>query len=102
MTSPQLCLAVPIEEAVLFALGLTDLDLDEPSDQARQLIGLIAVDHLEYSEQWRLSGIIRTALKQARSEMGPLSKSFRGSISQVRRRMRTKVLCATSQQKDQQ
>ena len=64
MTSPQLCLAVPIEEAVLFALGLTDLDLDEPSDHARQLIGLIAVDHLEYSEQWRLSGIIRTALKQ--------------------------------------
>jgi hypothetical protein len=64
MSSPQLRLAVPIEEAVLFALGLTDLDLDEPSDHARQLIGLIAVDHLEYSEQWELSGIIRTALKE--------------------------------------
>jgi hypothetical protein len=64
MSLPELRLAVPIEEAVLFALGLTDLDLDEPSDHARQLIGLIAVDHLEYSEQWRLSGIIRTALKQ--------------------------------------
>jgi len=49
---------------VLFALGLTDLDLDEPSEHARQLIGLIAVDHLEYSEQWRLSGILRTALKE--------------------------------------
>ena len=56
MTSPQLCLAVPIEEAVLFALGLTDLDLDEPSDHARQLIGLIALDHLEYSEQWAAVG----------------------------------------------
>jgi hypothetical protein len=69
MTSPQLCLAVPIEEAVLFALGLTDLDLDEPSDHARQLIGLIAVDHLEYSEQWRLSGIICTALKEKWPEL---------------------------------
>jgi hypothetical protein len=69
MTSPQLCLAVPIEEAVLFALGLTDLDLDEPSDHARQLIGLIAVDHLEYSEQWRLSGIIRTALNEKWPEL---------------------------------
>jgi hypothetical protein len=69
MTSPQLCLAVPIEEAVLFALGLTDLDLDEPSDHARQLIGLIAVDQLEYSEQRRLSGIIRTALKEKWPEL---------------------------------
>ena len=69
MTSPQLCLAVPIEEAVLFALGLTELDLDEPSDHARQLIGLIAVDQLEYSEQWRLSGIIRTALKEKWPEL---------------------------------
>ena len=64
MSLPELRLAVSIEEAMLFALGLTDLDLDEPSDHARQLIGLIAVDHLEYSEQWRLSGIVRMALKQ--------------------------------------
>ena len=64
MSLLELRLAVSIEEAMLFALGLTDLDLDEPSDHARQLIGLIAVDHLEYSEQWRLSGIVRTALKQ--------------------------------------
>jgi len=69
MTSPQLSLALPIEEAVRFALALTDLDLDEPSDHARQLIGLIAVDHLEYSEQWRLSGIIRTALKEKWPEL---------------------------------
>jgi hypothetical protein len=68
MSQPQLCLAVPIEEAVLFALGLTDLDLDEPSDHARQVIGLIAVD-LEYSEQWRLSGIIRKALKEKWPEL---------------------------------
>ena len=69
MSPPQLCLAVPIEEAVRFALGLTDLDLNEPSDHARQLIGLIAVDHLEYSEQWRLSGIIRIALKEKWPEL---------------------------------
>jgi hypothetical protein len=64
MSPPQLDLDLPIEDAVLFALGLTDLDLDEPSDHARQLIGLIAVDHLEYSEQWRVSGMFRRALKQ--------------------------------------
>lgn len=69
MSSPQLRLAVPIEEAVLFALGLTDLDLDEPSDHARQLIGLIAVDHLEYSEQWRVSAMLRTALKEKWPEL---------------------------------
>ena len=69
MNLPQLHLAVPIEEAVLFALGLTDLDLDEPSDHARQLIGLIAVDHLQYSEQWWLSGIMRAALKQKWPEL---------------------------------
>jgi hypothetical protein len=69
MSPPELYLDVPIEEAVLFALGLTDLDLDGPSDHARQLIGLVAVDHLEYSEQWRLSAIIRTALKQKWPEL---------------------------------
>lgn len=60
---------MPVQEAVLFALGSTDLDLDEPSDHARQLIGLIALDHLEYSEQWRLSGILRTALKEKWPEL---------------------------------
>jgi hypothetical protein len=64
MNSAELCLPVPIEEAVLFALGFTDLDLDKPSDHARQLIGLIALDHLEYSEQWRVSGMLRMALKE--------------------------------------
>jgi hypothetical protein len=69
MSPPELSLIVPKEEAVLFALGLTDLDLDEPSDHARQLIGLIAVDHLEYSEQWRLSSVIRSALKEKWPEL---------------------------------
>ena len=69
MSPPDFCLDVPIEEAVLFALGSTDLDLDEPSDDARQLIGLIALDHLEYSEQWRVSGILRIALKQKWPEL---------------------------------
>ena len=69
MSPSELYLPVPIEEAVLFALGLTDLDLDEPSDHGRQLIGLIALDHLEYSEQWRVSGMLRTALKQKWPEL---------------------------------
>jgi len=69
MSAPELCLDVPIEEAVLFALGFTDLDLNEPSDQGRQLIGLIALDHLEYSEQWRVSAMLRSALKKKWPEL---------------------------------
>ena len=69
MSPPELRLYVPIEEAVLFALGLTDLDLDEPSDHACQLIGLITLDHLQYSERWRVSGMLRTVLKQKWPEL---------------------------------
>ena len=70
MTAPdQLSLDVPIEEAVLFALGLTDLDLNEPTDHVRQLIGLIAIDQLEYFEQWRDSAIVRKALKEKWPEL---------------------------------
>ena len=69
MSPPELSLDLPIEEAVLFALGLTDLGLDQPSDHARQLIGLVVVDHLQYSEQWRVSGMLRTALKQKWPEL---------------------------------
>ena len=70
MTAPdQLSLDVPIEEAVLFALGLTDLDLNEPTDHVRQLIGLIAIDQLEYCEQWRDSAIVRKALKEKWPEL---------------------------------
>jgi len=69
MNAPELCLDVPIEEAVLFALGFTDLDLHEPSDHGRQVIGLIALDHLEYAEQWRVSAMLRSALKEKWPEL---------------------------------
>jgi hypothetical protein len=70
MTAPdQLSLDVPIEEAVLFALGLTDLHVDKPTNRARQLIGLIALDQLEYYEQWRDSAIVRKALKKKWPEL---------------------------------
>jgi hypothetical protein len=69
MSPLELGLDMPIEDAVLFALGLTDLDVDEPSDRARQLVGLIALEHLEYSEQWRVSGTLRTALKEKWPEL---------------------------------
>jgi hypothetical protein len=69
MNPPELCPDMPLEDAVLFALGLTDLELDQPSDHARKLIGLIALDHLEYSEQWRVSAMLRTELKQRWPEL---------------------------------
>ena len=69
MSPRELRLDVPIEEAVLFALGLTDLGLNQPSDHGRQLIGLIALDHLQYSEQWRVSGMLRIALNQKWPEL---------------------------------
>ena len=69
MSPPDLCLDMPLEDALLFALGLTDLDLNEPSDHARKLIGLIVLDHLEYSEQWRGSAMLRTELKKRWPEL---------------------------------
>ena len=69
ISRPEFCLDLQIDEAVLFALGLTDLELDQPGDNARKLIGLIALDHLEYSEQWRVSAMLRTELKKRWPEL---------------------------------
>jgi hypothetical protein len=62
-------LTVPIAEAVSFAMGLGDLDGNEPSDHARQLIGLLAIDQLEYSEEWRAAAIVRSGLREKWPEL---------------------------------
>jgi hypothetical protein len=55
-------LTIPLADAVNFAVGDSDLDYSSPSDELRQVVGLIALDMLEYTEQWRAAGMLRTAL----------------------------------------
>jgi hypothetical protein len=55
-------LAIPIGDAISFAIGHTDLCYSEPAEELRQLVGLLALDALEYSEQWRAAGMLRTCL----------------------------------------
>ena len=55
-------LTIPLSDAIPFALGVSDLNYSEPSDELRQLVGLLALDLLEYSEQWRVAGILRNCM----------------------------------------
>lgn len=58
----RFCLAIPLSDAVAFALGWSDLGCPEPSDVFRQVIGHLAVDELQYTEQWRAAGLVRGCL----------------------------------------
>jgi hypothetical protein len=55
-------LTIPIEEAFAFAMGESNLHYAEASDEMRQVIGLLVIDKLEYSEQWRISAEVRACL----------------------------------------
>ena len=55
-------LTIPLQEAIPFALGSTDLGYVEPRDELRQLVGLLVIDALEYSEQWRAAALLRGCL----------------------------------------
>src|SRR4030088_338047 len=57
-------LTIPVEEALKFALGSSDLDYAAPSDELRRVMGALAVDSLEYSEQWRAASIARSRLRE--------------------------------------
>ncbi len=52
-------LTIPIGDAVRFAVGSSNLNYEAPADELRQLVGLLALDALEYSEQWRAAGLLR-------------------------------------------
>ena len=56
-------LTIPLADAIRFVLGVSDLGYDEPSDELRQLVGLLALDLLEYSEQWRTAGALRNCMQ---------------------------------------
>ena len=55
-------LTIPLSDAVSFAMGWSDLDYTDPPETLRQVVGIIAVDALEYSEQWRTAVMLRTCL----------------------------------------
>jgi hypothetical protein len=56
-------LTIPLPDAIQFALGLADLGYAEPTEELRQLVGLLALDLLEYSEQWRAAGALRKCMQ---------------------------------------
>jgi hypothetical protein len=56
-------LTIPLPDAIRFALGVSDLTYAEPTEELRQLVGLLALDLLEYSEQWRTAGALRKCMQ---------------------------------------
>jgi hypothetical protein len=62
-TEDRFRLTIPLSDAIRFALGISDLSYADPSEELRQLVGLLALDLLEYSEQWRAAGVLRDCLQ---------------------------------------
>ena len=60
----RLRLAIPVTEALAFALGHSDLGYAYPDDVMRKLIGVLALDALEYSEEWRSAAVARAHLTE--------------------------------------
>ena len=58
----RLRLTIPLTDAVSFAMGWSDLDYHAPAENLRQVIGLLAIDQLQRSEQWRLATMLQTCL----------------------------------------
>ena len=56
-------LTIPMSDAIRFAIGISDLSYKEPADELRQLVGLLAMDMLEYSESWRAAGLLRECMR---------------------------------------
>ena len=60
----QLRLAIPVAEALAFALGQSDLGYPWPEDGMRKLMGVLALDALEYSEEWSSAAVARARLAE--------------------------------------
>lgn len=65
----QFRLGISLEDAFAFAMGWTDLDCPEANDRMRQVLGLIVVDRLQYSEEWRASAQARKCLEEKWPEL---------------------------------
>ena len=63
-TEDRYRLTIPLSDAIRFALGISDLSYADPSEELRQLVGLLALDLLEYSEQWRAAGVLRNCMQE--------------------------------------
>lgn len=57
-------LAIPLDQAVAFAMGWTDLDYSEPNPVMRRIIGELALEGLQYSEQWREAAMLSHYLRE--------------------------------------
>jgi hypothetical protein len=57
-------LNIPVDEALAFALGSSDLNYAQPSDELRRVMGALVVDTLEYSERWREASAARNCLRE--------------------------------------
>ena len=57
-------LTIPVADAFAFAMGWSDLGYESPSSTMRQVMGLLVVDGLEYSEEWRISAQARACLAE--------------------------------------
>jgi hypothetical protein len=57
-------LVIPVEEAFSFAIGESNLNYAEPTDEMRQVMGLMVIDNLEYSEHWRVAAEVRARLAE--------------------------------------
>ena len=57
-------LAIPMEDAVAFALGCSDLGYAAPSPAMRRIIGELAVDALQYAEQWRAATLLQSYIEE--------------------------------------
>ena len=57
-------LAIPVDEAIAFAMGWADLGYEKPDPVLRQIIGTLAVDTLQYAEEWRCAAALTSCLEQ--------------------------------------
>jgi hypothetical protein len=67
-------LSIPIEDALSFAMGESDLRSKEVTSMMRQVVGVLLIDALQYGEQWRIAAETRSLL----AERWPGCPSFRG------------------------
>lgn len=55
-------LTIPLADAISFAMDWSDLEYTDPPEMLRHLVGLLAIDALQYSEEWRTAAMLRTCL----------------------------------------
>lgn len=69
MDDDRFRLAIPLHDAVAFAIGSSDLGYPEPDDALRKIVGLLAIDALEYTEQWSAASLLRANLENRWAEL---------------------------------